>query len=25
VTSVKKAVTELPEWTTLPPANGGYD
>ena len=25
VTSVKKAVTELPEWTALPPANGGYD
>lgn len=25
VTSFKKAVTELPEWTALPPANGGYD
>lgn len=25
VTSVKKAVTELPEWTALPPAIGGYD
>ena len=25
INAVKKAVTELPEWTALPPANGGYD
>lgn len=25
VTAVKRAVAELPEWTALPPASGGYD
>lgn len=25
VTAVKRAAAELPEWTALPPANGGYD